>query len=162
MSIEVEASVAFGALSNAARRIYPIICSEIARSGSDQAPVTVNRMIAELGLLSTARLAAAVRELSALGIFAVAEGARGGKQYARALGWKSITDPAEAKRIAAEARATKKRKKPKIRESVRSSKKRAVEVQPDAVEVEPEPRVRPVSLYQIPWPSERGMLLLAE
>ena len=64
--------------------------------------------------------------------------------------WQAITDPVDAKRIAAEARVAQKRK-PQVRERVRC--RRPVEPDPVEVEREPEPKVRPITLPMLAWPT---------
>jgi hypothetical protein len=162
MSKEVEASIPFAALSRTTKRIYQVICTEIARSGTGSAPITAAALMTAINSNSTAAIAAASRELRGLKFITTETGNRGVSVFALSDGWQSISDPVAAKRMAAEARATKKRG-PLARSHVRSRK--PVEVEPEAVEVEREPEQPPrakVTLAMLPWPTPAGLRLLAE
>lgn len=134
------------------------ICNEIAGGGGDLVPIT--------GLawncLTPVRpqVSPAVFANSARWVIVTTEGQRGVNVFALAYGWRNVTDPDEVKRIASDARQTPKRK-PRSSGQVRSRKH--VEVPVVKVEPEPEqPRVRPISLPVLAWPTPAGLRLLAE
>lgn len=159
MSKEVEASVPFAALSKATKRVYQIICTEVARSGTGSAPITAAALMAAINSNSTAAIAAATRELRGLGFVTTTKGIRCATVFALSTDWQAITDPATAKAMAAEARVSQKRG-PLSRAYSRAKVK---PVEPVEVEEEPQepPRVG-ITLPVLSWPSERGMALLAE
>lgn len=157
----VEKSVAYSALGRTTKRVYRVICDEIARSTTGSAPITAATLMAAINSNSTAAIAAATRELRGLGFIVTTIGHRGVSVFELADGWQAITDPVEAKRLAAAARVVEKRK-PLTRSHVRTSRK-PVDVPVDTEEPEPEqPRVRAITLPVLAWPSQAGLRLLAE
>lgn len=154
---EVEASAAYAELSKFTKRAYRVICAEIDRAGGGSAPVRAADIMAALHSNSTSAIATATRELRALKFVTVTQGRRGASVFALADGWRGL-DPAEAKRLAAEARIVQARG-PMARK--RAKTRKSVEV--SVVEAEPEqPRYRPVTLPFLPWPSPIGLRLLEE
>lgn len=165
MTKEVKQSIAFAALSRQGRHVYALLAAEIASRRTESVAITSADMMAALSVSSSSSVASSVRELRALGLISVAKGKRCVGVYSFSTDWQAIVvDLEEAKSTAIAARLPPKGK-PKSRHHVTSSKKRRkVEVQPDAVEaeVEREPRVRPVTLPVLPWPSPTGLRLLEE
>lgn len=163
MRSEVERSISFAALSKPGRKVYALLIAEIASSRNGSVAITSNEMMAALAVSSSSSVASSIRELRGLGLINVAKGKRCVGVYSLSTDWQAIVDLEQAKVTASAARLPPKRK-PKSRPHVMSKqRKKPVEVQAEPEEIEePLPRVRPVSLFKIGWPSERGLKLLAE
>ena len=163
-----EQSVAFKALGKNAKRVYAFVVSEIEVGGGGSVPITTALMMERLNIASSSAISAAIRELRALGFVEVQLNARRANAFSVSERWRAITDGDDAKRLVADARAAKQvrtmrtcrtteRKGPKVNE-VQAARERSRE----AAAREEEPSRKPITLFDLGWPSERGLQLLAE
>ncbi|KRR11533.1 hypothetical protein [Bradyrhizobium valentinum] len=164
MSTEIEQSIAYAALSKPAKRALAFITAAIERGGVGTAPVTSLAMMTALGISSTARIAAVNRELRGLGFVITTEGARRATVFALTEGWRNITDADEAKRLAAVARETQKRRQVRVGARVsggnaarlRMAQSRSEQRQKELAERpdDDEPvQVRKITLPVLAWPT---------
>lgn len=154
MNDERAKSVAWSVLSKATQRVFAFILREIERDGTGE-PISISaRAFWEGGITASSTIAAGSRELHAVGLIERTTGKRGVILYAVSDRWREFTDKDEAAAIAAKARETQ-RRKPRtmqIGKRGKDAKQKVAKVAAEKLPVERAPP-RPVSVWQIPWPS---------
>lgn len=148
MTDDCTTSIAYGAVSSLARRLFAFLAREV----TADAFVAISGSQFELaGFRSAGIRAGAIRELVAAGLVEKIEGARAANSFRLSDKWKQYTDANAAKAAVALAREPT-RRMVKTRTQVQRSKKQVAPVEQPAPADDRTPP-RKVSVWQIPWPT---------